>query len=87
METEIRELVLGQLMYLLSQEDKYSCKIYHYIDDMGLEPIECTSIIDVDLTQLNKLEFGLLKRINIEDITFRMMVEEEEERRKGLCKK
>lgn len=82
MESDERVLVLEQLMFLLSAEDNYTSKLYHYIDDMGLDPIECY-IEEVDLTVLNKYEFGLLKRINFENMDIRVVIEEECNRRKS----
>jgi hypothetical protein len=80
MESEEKEFLLGQIMYLLGTEDKYSAKLYHYIDDMGIESVPC-SASEIDLKELNKAEFGLLKRIEFEDLILRNLIEEEIERR------
>jgi len=77
----IQEFILAQIMYLLSEEDKYSSKLYHYIDDIGLEPIECNPT-ELDLKQMNKAEFSLLKRVNFDNLDIRRAIEEECERRK-----
>jgi len=85
MESEDKELILGQLMYLLGIEGMYNCKLYHYINDMGIDPIECEDN-DIDLKELNKHEFGLLKRINFDSLTLRTIIEEEQERREVYAK-
>lgn len=73
---------LGQLMYLLQQEDKYSSKLYRYLIDNEVEPEEC-EVADVDLSELNKAEFGMLKQVSFNDFLLRENIEIEKTLRNG----
>jgi len=78
----MNEKELGKLMHVLSIENKYSSKLYHYIEDLDLMPIECDTS-ELNLSKLNKHEFGLLKQINFDDFLLREMIEEEKTKRNG----
>ncbi len=73
---------LEKLMFILDSENKYSSKMYHHIEDLGLEPVKC-DVSELNFSELNKHEFGLLKQINFDDFLLREMVEEEKAKRNG----
>ncbi len=75
------DVTLAQLMYVLAEESKYSSRFYHYLEETVEEPIPC-DVNDIDLTLLNKHDFGMLKCVKFEGFSIRSRIEEETERRK-----
>jgi len=78
----MNEKELGKLMHVLEMENKYGSKMYHYLEDSGIEPEECETS-ELNLSILNKHEFGLLKQVSFDDFLLREVIEEEKIKRNG----
>lgn len=74
------DFTLAQIMYILSLEEKYSSKFYHYLESFIEEPIKCTPY-EIDLKTLNKHDFGMLKNFRFDDFDMRELIEIETKRR------
>ncbi|HSH51470.1 MAG TPA: hypothetical protein VK982_07070 [Bacteroidales bacterium] len=82
----IEDVNLSILMYLLEEENKYSSKLYHYLEDNGVIPEKGTAS-EFDPSTLNKYEFGLLKQIYFSNLLLREIIFNESSRRRSNLKK
>lgn len=71
---------LSKVMYLLETENKYSSKMYHHLENIGVEPEPCDAS-ELDLSILNKHDFGLLRQVNFDDLALCSIIETEKEKR------
>jgi hypothetical protein len=71
---------LSKVMYLLEVENKYSSKMYQHLENLGYESSPCDAS-ELNLSLLNKYDFGLLRQVNFDDLALRSIIETEKEKR------